>query len=272
MQRALVIADNQYKWTMKKIVLFLFLIWSSPSLAQEMKGRPSHQQWDKLLKKYVSDHGAVNYNGLLSEKDQVDAYLDLLDRNPPQSYWSREEKLAFWINTYNAATVKLILDNYPVESIQDLHPDLKIPFIRDVWHLEFFTIGGEERSLDEVEHGILRKAFNEPRIHFAVNCASISCPILLNEAFQPVKLEAQLTQQARAFINNPYRNQINQDQAYLSKIFKWFTGDFTENGTLVDFINQYSDTQISEETDIDHLAYNWKLNDRPASEVVRLQE
>ena len=257
---------------MKKIALFLFIILSSPSFAQEMTGRPSHQQWDKVLKKYVSDNGAVNYEGFVSEKEQVDAYLDLLNRNPPQPGWSREEKLAFWINTYNAATVKLILDNYPVESIQDLQPGLKIPFIRDVWHLAFFSIDGEERSLDEIEHGILRKEFNEPRIHFAINCASISCPVLLNEAFQPVKLEAQLTRQARAFINDPYRNQINKEQAYLSKIFKWFTGDFTKNGTLANFINQYSDTQISEDTDIDHLEYNWELNDRPASEVVSLQD
>lgn len=225
----------------------------------------SHEKWDQLLKKYVTAQGVVNYEGFLKEKKQVDAYLEYLNKNPPQANWANNEKLAFWINTYNAATIKLIIDNYPVQSIQDLQPTFKIPFIHDVWHKEFFQIGNEDRSLDEVEHGILREEFDEPRIHFAVNCASISCPKLRNEAYVANKLDEQLNAQARYFVNTDRYNQISANQIKVSRIFKWFSGDFTQNGSLIDFLNKYSDIKINKEAEIDYLEYNWNLNNKLSS-------
>ena len=145
---------------------------------------PAHTQWDLLLKKHVDARGMVDYEGFIRDKEQLEQYLKKLSNTPPDpETWSEAEQLAYWINAYNAFTVKLIADNYPVESIEDLHPTINIPMLNTVWHKKFFKIGGRESSLDEIEHKILRKQFNEPRIHFAINCASYSCPPLRGEAY-----------------------------------------------------------------------------------------
>ena len=169
--------------------------------------------------------------------------------------------LAYWINAYNGFTVKLIVDNYPVESIKDLGPALKIPLIKDVWHYKFFKIGGQESSLDEIEHSILRKEFEEPRIHFAINCASVSCPPLLNEAFEAETINAQLDKVAKGFINDSSRNKISAEAVQVSSIFSWFKGDFTKNGDLIDFLNKYSKTKIKSNAKISFLDYDWNLNE-----------
>lgn len=223
---------------------------------------PSHQTWDQLLKANVSSSGIVDYKGFVKDKAKLEQYLKLISENAPdRKTWSKQEQLAYWINAYNAFTVKLIVDNYPVKSIRDLGPSLKIPLIKDVWHYKFFKIGGVESSLDEIEHSILRKEFEEPRIHFAVNCASVSCPPLLNEAFMASKLEAQLDKVARGFINDSSRNKITADNAQISSIFSWFKGDFTKKGSLIDFLNLYSKVKIKPSAKISHLDYNWNLNE-----------
>jgi hypothetical protein len=130
-----------------------------------------------------------------------------------------------------------------------------------VWHYKFFKIAGVDMSLDEVEHSILRKEFDEPRIHFAINCASVSCPPLLNEAFVASNLENQLTRVATTFINDPSRNKISRQSAQLSSIFSWFKGDFTKKGTLIEFLNRYSKVKISPNARISFLDYNWNLNE-----------
>lgn len=223
---------------------------------------PSHQIWDQLLKAHVKPNGLVNYKGFIQDKAKLDQYLKLISENAPdRKTWSKNQQLAYWINAYNAFTVKLIVDNYPVKSIRDLGPELKIPLIKDVWHYQFFKIGGVASSLDEIEHSILRKEFEEPRIHFAINCASVSCPPLLNEAFVADRIEAQLTKVATTFINDPTRNKITADQAQISSIFSWFKGDFTKKGTLIDFLNIYSKVKLKPGAKISHLDYNWNLNE-----------
>ncbi|HSJ67025.1 MAG TPA: DUF547 domain-containing protein, partial [Anditalea sp.] len=193
---------------------------------------------------------------------KLEKYLNVLSTSPPdKNIWSENEQLAYWINAYNAFTVKLIVDNYPVKSIQDLHPLFKIPLINTVWHKKFFQIGGEDTSLDQIEHKILRKEFNEPRIHFAINCESVSCPPLRNEAYVAEKLEKQLEEQGRIFINNLPYNKINADKVEISSIFKWFKGDFTKNGSIIDYLNKFSKVQISSNAKISHLEYNWGLNE-----------
>ncbi|MEN2283169.1 DUF547 domain-containing protein [Algoriphagus sp. SE2] len=222
---------------------------------------PNHQVWDELLKKHVDTKGMVDYEGFIKDKAKLDSYLSTLSNNPPnKSVWSEKEQLAYWINAYNAFTVKLIVDNYPTESIRDLGPNFKIPLVRDVWHYNFFTIGGEEFNLDQIEHGILRKEFNEPRIHFAVNCASFSCPPLLNEAFVVSRLDEQFEKQAVNFINDGIRNKVKKDAIQISSIFSWFSGDFTKNGTLIDFLNKYSKVKIDKNAKISYLDYDWNLN------------
>lgn len=249
-----------------KIVCFSLsmFIFSCQSSTLGMAGTtpPSHQIWDQLVKTHVKPNGMVDYKGFIREKAKLESYLKLLSDNAPdRKTWSKNQQLAYWINAYNAFTVKLIVDNYPTKSIRDLGPQLKIPLIKDVWHYKFFKIGGVESSLDEIEHSIIRKEFDEPRIHFAINCASVSCPPLLNEAFTAEKLESQLQKVAIGFINDPTRNKITQDAAQISSIFSWFQGDFTKKGSLIDFLNLFSKVKIKPNAKISHLDYNWNLNE-----------
>lgn len=222
---------------------------------------PDHSLWNELLKKHVDKQGFMNYKGIIADMGQLEKYLELLSSNAPAQDWSKEEKLAYWINVYNAFTVKLIADNYPLESIKDLNPTLSIPTVNTVWTKEWFTIGGEDFSLDKVEHKILRKDFEEPRIHFAVNCASFSCPVLRPEAFMAEKIDKQLDEQAKAFINDPKRNKISKSEVEISKIFSWFGGDFKNGQTLIQFLNKYTEIKIDESAKIRFMDYDWSLND-----------
>lgn len=245
-------------------ILAVLLASCSGSVPTGTKGTspPSHQLWTELLKMHVRDDGNVNYQGFLQDKAKLQRYLDTLSQNPPDTTtWSEAEQLAYWINVYNAFTVKLIVDNYPLESITDLHPTLHVPGVNTVWHKKFFRIGNQKASLDEIEHQILRKQFNEPRIHFAINCASKSCPPLRPEAYEAGKLEEQLTEQARSFINNPKYNQIEAERAEVSKIFSWFSGDFTKQGSLQEYLNKYSTVQLRADAAIAYKDYDWSLNE-----------
>jgi hypothetical protein len=227
----------------------------------ESNARPiSHNTWDSLVQKYVSEEGNVNYKGFIADSTKLNKYLALLSANHPnEKFWTKEERLAYWINAYNAFTVKLIVDNYPVPSIKDIKNG--IPFVNTVWDIKFIHIEDATYDLNNIEHGIIRPKFNEPRIHFAVNCASQSCPKLANYAFTADKLDEQLDQAARSFINGSDKNQISKDEAKLSKIFSWYGGDFKKNSSLIEFINQYSDVKINAKADIDYLDYDWSLNE-----------
>ncbi|NND77434.1 MAG: DUF547 domain-containing protein, partial [Flavobacteriales bacterium] len=191
------------------------------------------------------------------EDDDLETYLELLSSAHPDLSWSREERLSYWINAYNAFTVKLILDNYPVESIKD---------ISGPWTKEFIVIEGIPYSLGDIEHKVLRKLYNEPRIHYAISCASISCPDLPNEAIMADILEGQLDRMAERFINDPSKNLIEKDEVKLSKIYKWFKSDFTVSSSLKDHLKKYSTVEIDKATKIEYLEYNWKLNDIASKE------
>ncbi len=245
--------------------LLVLSIWNcqGPTLGGTGTIAPDHGQWSDLLQKHVSDDGKVDYQGFIKDSILLNNYLRLLSNHPPdRNAWSKEQQLAYWINAYNAFTVKLIVDHYPLESIRDLHPRPYIPTVRTVWHWKFFEIGGSPASLDQIEHEILREEFEEPRIHFAINCASISCPPLRNEAYMPEKLEKQLDDQAVTFLNHPKWNKTTARPVELSRIFKWFQGDFTRQGGLIHFINPYLSTKIPETGKITYMEYNWGLNGR----------
>lgn len=212
---------------------------------------PNHSQWNVLLTKYVNDKGDVNYKAFQNDNASLDTYLNHLAENSPEKAWSKNEKLAYYINLYNAATVKLILDNYPTKSIKD---------IKNPWGKDWVKTGDGVISLGDIEHKILRK-MNEPRIHFAINCASFSCPKLLNKAFTAAQMEEQLNATTLGFINDITRNVISEEKIQLSNIFKWYKKDFTENGSLVDYISPYTEMKINNNTDIDYLKYDWNLNE-----------
>lgn len=213
----------------------------------------NHDAWNELLQKYVSKEGLVDYAGLKEDAQKLLFYLYDLRENPPTDDWTRKERLAFWINAYNAMTIDLILESYPARK--------GIKNIRNPWKQRRWKVGETVYNLDTIEHDILRE-MNEPRIHFAINCASFSCPPLLNEAFTSEKLEQQLAKVTKAFITDSKRNTITKDALEISKIFKWFTKDFTKNGSLIDFLNQYSTIKISQDADIDYKDYDWSLNEQ----------
>lgn len=234
-----------------------------PADALTAQTPPSHAQWDALLKKHVAADGMVDYKGFEKDKQKLESYINTLQKGVPDpKKWSTEEQLAYWINAYNAFTVKLIVDNYPLKSIKDLNSKIAIPTVNTIWDDKFFTLGGQPFSLNMIEHTILRKDFNEPRIHFAINCASISCPVLLDEAFTASKLESQLEKQTRLFINDPGKNRITAQNPKVSSLFNWFGEDFQKNGSLIQYLNRYSKTKINPKAKISFLDYNWDLNEQ----------
>ncbi len=218
----------------------------------------NHTIWTELLQNNVTVAGKVNYEGFIAEQAKLDNYLGLLSANPPGNNWTDAEKMAYWINAYNAFTVKLILDNYPLKSIKDIVDGL--PMINSPWDLKFFKIGKTDFDLNTIEHEILRKQFVEPRIHFAINCASFSCPRLRMEAFEANQLEAQLADQANFFINNPNKNNISKQGTKLSKIFSWFESDFNKKSSVKAYLKKYH-AAFNEEQELEYLDYNWTLNE-----------
>lgn len=220
-----------------------------------------HQLWDSLLQNHVDAVGWVDYEGFIQDSQHLNQYLDLLgSAHPNDRYWSKDEQLAYWINAYNAFTVKLIIDHYPVASIKDIKNG--IPFVNTVWDIKFIEIEGHKYDLNNIEHGIIRHHFEEPRIHFAINCASVSCPVLNNRAYTAAQLDQQLDKAARRFLADPLRNRVSKGQ--VSSIFSWFRGDFKEKaGSLSAYINQYAPSPLDEGTSLSFMDYNWALNDAP---------
>jgi hypothetical protein len=212
-----------------------------------------------LLRKYVHS-GVVDYQGFKKEEGKLNKYLDILERTDTRAL-SRNEQFAFYINAYNAWTIKLILSAYPdIKSIKDLGSLFKSP-----WKKKIVRIDGDVISLDNIENDILRSHFKDPRIHFALNCASKSCPPLRSEPYQGQVLDQQLTEMTEAFINDPERNRLEGNTLYVSSIFKWYSEDFNDN--IVDFFIKYAKGELREalreharEIKVEYLAYDWSLN------------
>ncbi|GJM35748.1 MAG: hypothetical protein DHS20C18_47490 [Saprospiraceae bacterium] len=221
----------------------------TPPPAQNQDGI-SHMAWNKMLQQNVSASGKVNYKAFKSNIAGLNAYLDLLAKNPVQSTWSRSEQMAYWINAYNAFTVKLIIDNYPLNSITDLYGGKP-------WDVSWIKLGDKTYSLNQIENDILRPKYKDARIHFAVNCAAKSCPPLLNKAWTADNLNATLDSQAKKFINNSNYNQISTSEVSISKIFDWYSSDF---GNIVDYLNQFSTTKINTDAKVNYKEYDWALN------------
>ena len=234
----------------------------------------NYQNYNNVLQTYVSDRGLVNYQQLQANRQELDRFNQSFAMVSPETYnsWSEPEKLAFLINAYNSFTLQSIIDQNPLKkSIRD---------ISGVWKRRKFAIAGMEKTLDNIEHDIIREEFNEPRIHMALVCAAMSCPILRNEAYTAEELDAQLDDQTRKFITSSQGFKIDRDQntVYLSSIFKWFGKDWIANyeiknkftgskkeKAVLNFISQYlnpQDIQYLEQGEykISYLKYDWSLN------------
>lgn len=231
-----------------KYFMYLFIFsWTFFGFSQDL----DHKLWSELLSKHVSESGEVNYKSFKKDSVKLKDYISYLAKNTPSDSATKNEKLAYWINLYNVLTVDLIVRHYPIKSIKD---------IKNPWKQRLWKTANISYNLDEIEHDILRK-MNEPRIHFAIVCASISCPKLQNKAFKANTLDAQLTKATKAFLADNTKNEITKNQLKLSKIFKWFRKDFETNGTVIEFINQYTSTTISKDAKINYKDYNWNLNE-----------
>ena len=244
----------------------------------------SHLDWTQLLKRHVvllNDGKAsqVRYAGMALDRAPLKRYLQSLSLVEQSAFetWPSSQQQAFLINAYNAFTVELILSRYPdLKSIKDLGSVFSSP-----WKLQWITLLGRKLSLDEIEHGLLRKpgAYDEPRVHFAVNCASVGCPMLREEAYVANRLEFQLSQQTQRFMSDRSRNRWNNPAARLelSKIFDWYGKDFRQGhkgiASLEAFAASHADlladapadrAQLrSRRFDIAFLDYDWSLNDAP---------
>lgn len=231
-----------------------------------------HSAFSALLAEVVDERGFVDYGVLAADPAPLDRYLGRLAATDPSAL-SDADRLAFWLNVYNAYTLKLIVDNYPIDSIHDVVSGAFIPLVNTPFKVEFVTVGGETMTLDGVEHGTIREEFDEPRIHFALVCAARSCPPLRAEAYVGDRLDAQLDDQARRFLTNPAKNRIPADDETirLSKIFDWFGGDFGDDDAARQaFLAPYFDGDVRDRLargafDVEFLSYDWSLNDTSES-------
>ncbi len=217
--------------------------------------------WAELLKKHVTD-GRVDYDGFKEEEARLDQYLAILSATDPQAL-TRQHQFAFYINTYNAYTIKLVLTRYPgINSIKETGG-----FFSNAWSRKFIPLNGFKVSLDHIEHDILRSRFKDPRVHFAINCAARSCPPLASTPYEGDTLETRLDEQTRRFINHPGNTFLKDDTLFVSRIFKWFEADFSDNP--MGFIQQYAEDPLEQALDeaaakgdlhIEYLYYDWTLN------------
>lgn len=232
-----------------------------------------HGAFDRILAAHVTDAGLVDYAGLKASGALTGYLQEVAETDPARM--NEPEALAFWINAYNALTMKLIVDNYPTKSILRLAlAGIKgIPFIvpkvNTPFKVKVGQVGGVTRTLDEIEHSIIRPTFSEPRIHFALVCAAMSCPPLRAEAYTGARLDAQLDDQGRTFLADSTKNRVplDDDTIQLSKIFTWFESDFGGSEAAVQqFIARYAEGEVKAKLEaggyrIESLGYNWTLND-----------
>lgn len=239
------------KYIFSTLVLALIMA-IGPSVTNAQSPTIDYTIYDQLLQKYVSNEGLVDYSGIGNDP-VFNRLTTFLAKKAPNDDWSKEEAMAFWINTYNIYTIQLMVNHMPVKSIMD---------IENAWDNKFIRIEGQLYSLNQIEHEILRKKYFDPRIHFAVNCASFSCPKLHNKAFTAKNLELLLGQLAKGFVNDPKRNVLSGSSAQISQLFDWYKDDFTKNGSIIEFINKYANTPLAKNASITYLEYNWSVNSK----------
>ncbi len=249
---------------LQSAVLAMFLVFGFCSNSAAF----DFSEWDAMVKKYVAPKtlegvqlNAVDYVGL-KQDPAFSRTVAKMESYSPASLESREATLSFWINVYNILAAKMITDHYPIESIKDAGS-----FLTPVWERVAGTVGNKERTLGDIEHEILRK-MNEPRIHMAIVCASVSCPDLRREAYSAAKLDEQLDDQMEKFLRSRGKGmQLDErkNKVKLSAIFKWFAEDFESRGGVLKYISQYATDAERKvlnnpNTKISYLHYNWKIN------------
>ncbi len=225
-----------------------------------------HSEWDRILDAYLIEVQGLSYfkYSQVAAADQValDAYLQMLESVTVVDL-GEDEQFAYWVNLYNALTIWVVLEHYPIASIRDISYSL---LSRGPWKEPLVQVEGRELSLDNIEHDILRPIFADPRIHYAVNCASIGCPNLQRRAFTAANLESLLEQAAQQFINHPRGVRFEDGELIVSSIFDWYRRDFGENeAQVIEHLREYADDELDvrlkSRDAIDDYEYNWNLNE-----------
>ncbi len=280
---------NNYQLLIGMALLIIFGSINHVGLAvEEGKKSFSYDSYAAVLKSHVDDAGMVNYRGLQAARDKLDEFSAAAARLERKVYekWGERDKIAFWLNAYNALTLQAIIDHYPIKSSflkSRVYPKNSIRQIPGVWDEIVFNVMGQDLTLEHIEHEILRKEFDEPRIHVAMVCAAMGCPPLLNEPYTGTKLDGQLDDRARRFLDNPTKFRIDRDKdrLYLSPILKWFAEDFTSKyspekeiakhgrkvSAVLNFIAVYlkeadRDYVLAGKFKIKYLKYDWSLNEQ----------
>lgn len=263
-----------------RFLLWTFMLAMATATQAEQAAVFDHRHilWDQLLQKHVYwiDNGVasqVDYEGFRREQATLDIYLDNLSSVTEDEFtrWPEKRQLGFLINAYNAFTVRLILNHWPVDSIRDIGG-----WLNNAWQMEFFNLLGAPHHLDWIEHEVIREpgGFNEPRIHFAVNCAAVGCPALRPEAYVGDRLDDQLEDQTIRFLSDASRNRYRNGRLELSSIFKWYREDFQRGwqgiDSLVEFMVPYADNlgapslsgkdNVQGRIEVKFLDYDWTLN------------
>lgn len=227
-----------------------------------------HEPWNAFLSRYVVTRDGMNllsYAGVDAEdRAALDEYIATLEATDVDKL-TRDQQFAFWVNLYNAATVRVVLDHYPVESIRDI--DISPGFFSNgPWGAKVLTVAGESLSLDDIEHRILRPIWQDPRIHYVVNCAAMGCPDLARQPYRADNLEAMLEVAARAFVNHPRGVTVEAGKLTASRIYKWYRDDFgRDDSVLIAHLKRYARPALVAKLDtvtrIRTYKYNWALND-----------
>lgn len=244
------------RYTLYALILILTLS-ASTARSADMNNGP----YSDLLRMYVKD-GLVDYGGLAADREGLDTYLAQMSLVDPKAL-SRDSHMAFYINLYNAATLRLIVDHYPVQSIKNIGS-----FFSSPWKLKVVSLHGEMVTLDHIEHDIVRPQFNDPRVHFAFNCSALSCPELLGVPFVGTTLDSQLESAVKGYINDGKNNYLDGTTLYVSKIFSWFSDDFPDD--FVSWFTGYAQGNLKKALEqleaegrrpqVRYLKYNWGLN------------
>jgi len=271
---------------MKKAMSLGLCAWLAVAAAGPVLSAPfSDDDYAAVLTGFVDDEGLVDYASLKQQRTLLDAYVASLETLDPSVHagWNEKQRIAFWINAYNALTLRMIVDHYPIEPSQPkpAYPKRSIRQIPGVWDSSPVVVMGRKMTLDEIEHGVLRREFREPRIHMALVCAALSCPKLRREPYRGAALDAQLDEQARTFMTDPRNFLIDRErnEVWATEILKWFADDFVpvdsrknerhvvEREALVAFASKYAGETArtflaGKDYAIQYFKYDWTLNEQ----------
>lgn len=277
-----------YKKTFLAFLLIVFLSFYFMEASMGQETNFSYENYAYVLKTYVDDTGMVNYKALKNNREQLDSFVKSLGELPASAFkaWDEKTQIAFWINAYNSLVLKVIIDNYPIKPsffTSLIYPKNSIRQIDGVWDKITFQVMSTPMTLDEIEHGRLRKNYNEPRIHMALVCAAMSCPRLRNEPYTGEKLDKQLNAQTQQFLSDSDNFYVDKEKntVYLSSIFDWFGKDFIPSynpsgksdkyspaeRAVLNFISKYVEKDTKEyiskqDFKIEYIKYDWSLNEQ----------